>query len=244
LILALSTARSVVACLVCALLTLTQIGVARRRGVDIITNEVSNRATPSLIAFGPKQRAIGEPAKTQETSNFRNTVGSLKRLIGRSLDDPLVHSAEQKFLNAALVDVAGSVGVEVFFFASPLLLCSSTRRSLISAISPSSPSPSSSPPTSARSVTSPPTNSKQTSPISSSPSQAGTPISSAAPSSMPPPSQISTSSASSTTPPLPLSDTASQSPTFQTQTPLVMLPLSTQAMAVSPSPSSPFPRAS
>lgn len=29
---------------------------------------------------------IGEAAKTQETSNFRNTVGSLKRLIGRTLE--------------------------------------------------------------------------------------------------------------------------------------------------------------
>src|SRR5258706_109250 len=35
----------------------------------------------SLVSFGPKQRAIGEFAKTQEVSNFKNTIGSLKRLI-------------------------------------------------------------------------------------------------------------------------------------------------------------------
>jgi hypothetical protein len=29
------------------------------------------------IGFGPEQRAIGEAAKTQETSNFKNTIGSL-----------------------------------------------------------------------------------------------------------------------------------------------------------------------
>jgi len=29
---------------------------------------------------------IGESAKTQETSNFKNTVGSLKRLIGRTFE--------------------------------------------------------------------------------------------------------------------------------------------------------------
>lgn len=104
--------------------------MARHRGIDIIVNEVSNRATPcvsiqnvcavqsnishrSLVAFGPKQRAIGESAKTQETSNFRNTVGSLKRLIGRTLTDPEVQDVEKKFLNATLVDVGGSVGVEV-----------------------------------------------------------------------------------------------------------------------------------
>ncbi|TFK95607.1 heat shock protein 70 [Pterulicium gracile] len=91
----------------------SKIGVARHRGIDIITNEVSNRATPSLIGFGPKSRAIGEPAKTQETSNFKNTVGAFKRLIGLSLDDPDVQQVEKKFINAQLIDVDGNVGVQV-----------------------------------------------------------------------------------------------------------------------------------
>lgn len=90
----------------------SKIGVARNRGIDIIVNEVSNRATPSLVAFGPKQRAIGEPAKTQETSNFKNTVGCLKRLIGRTVNDPEL-DVERRFLNATLVDVNGTVGAEV-----------------------------------------------------------------------------------------------------------------------------------
>ncbi|KAG5640182.1 hypothetical protein DXG03_000697 [Asterophora parasitica] len=90
-----------------------QIGVARHRGIDIITNEVSNRTTPSLVGFGPKQRAIGEAAKTQETSNFKNTIGSLKRLIGRTFSDSEVQEVEKKFTNATLVDINGTVGVEV-----------------------------------------------------------------------------------------------------------------------------------
>ncbi|KAF9814079.1 hypothetical protein IEO21_05319 [Rhodonia placenta] len=91
----------------------SKIGVARHRGIDIIVNEVSNRATPSLVSFGPKQRAIGEAAKTLETSNFRNTIGSLKRLIGRTFADPEVQEVEKKFLNATLTDVGGTVGVQV-----------------------------------------------------------------------------------------------------------------------------------
>jgi len=67
----------------------------------------------SLVAFGPKQRAIGEPAKTQETSNFRNTIGSLKRLIGRTVSDPDVQDVEKSFMNATLIDVNGTVGVEI-----------------------------------------------------------------------------------------------------------------------------------
>ncbi|KAF9050554.1 heat shock protein 70 family [Panaeolus papilionaceus] len=91
------------------------IGVARHRGIDIIANEVSNRTTPTLVAFGPKQRTIGEAAKNQETSNFKNTIGALKRLIGRTFNDPQVQSREQKFLNAKLVDVNGTVGTEVLY---------------------------------------------------------------------------------------------------------------------------------
>jgi len=70
-------------------------------------------STRSLVAFGPKQRAIGEPAKTQETSNFRNTIGGLKRLIGRTVSDPEVQKIEKTFTNASLIDVNGTVGVEV-----------------------------------------------------------------------------------------------------------------------------------
>jgi heat shock 70kDa protein 4 len=70
------------------------------------------------VSFGPKQRSIGEAAKTQETSNFKNTVGSLKRLIGRSSTDAEVLNAEKKFINATLVDANGTVGVKASFDAS------------------------------------------------------------------------------------------------------------------------------
>ncbi|PQE21402.1 Heat shock Hsp88 protein [Rutstroemia sp. NJR-2017a BBW] len=90
------------------------IAVARNRGVDVITNEVSNRATPSLVGFGPKSRYLGEPAKTQEISNLKNTVGSLKRLAGRSLKDPDV-ALEQDYVSAPLVDINGQVGAEVTY---------------------------------------------------------------------------------------------------------------------------------
>lgn len=92
----------------------TVIAVARNRGVDVITNEVSNRATPSLVGFGPKSRYLGEPAKTQEISNLKNTVGSLKRLAGRTVNDPDIQ-IEQQYVSAPLVDVGGQVGAEVTY---------------------------------------------------------------------------------------------------------------------------------
>ncbi|KAF1912767.1 heat shock protein 70 family [Ampelomyces quisqualis] len=90
------------------------IAVARNRGVDVIANEVSNRATPSLVGFGPKSRYIGEAAKNQEISNLKNTVSSFVRLAGRSLSDPDVQG-EQAFVSASLMDVGGQVGADVTY---------------------------------------------------------------------------------------------------------------------------------
>ncbi|KAJ5987123.1 Heat shock protein hsp88 [Penicillium sp. IBT 35674x] len=90
----------------------TKIGVARNKGIDIIANEVSNRQTPSLVGFSARSRHIGEAAKTQETSNLKNTIGSLKRLIGRPFDDPDV-KLEQQYNSANICDVNGLAGVEV-----------------------------------------------------------------------------------------------------------------------------------
>jgi heat shock 70kDa protein 4 len=70
--------------------------------------------TRSLVGFGPKNRYLGEPAKTQEISNLKNTVSSLKRLAGRTLNDPDVQ-VEQQFVSAPLVDINGQVGAEVTY---------------------------------------------------------------------------------------------------------------------------------
>ncbi|KAL7962827.1 heat shock protein 70 [Trichoderma compactum] len=95
----------------------TVIAVARNRGVDVITNEVSNRSTPSLVGFGPKSRYLGEAAKTQEISNLKNTVNCLKRIAGRSFNDPDIQT-EQQYVTAPLVDVNGQVGAEVNYLGN------------------------------------------------------------------------------------------------------------------------------
>lgn len=68
----------------------------------------------SQVGFGPKSRYLGEAAKIQEISNLKNTVSSLKRLAGRTINDPDV-AIEQQFITAPLVDVNGQVGAEVTY---------------------------------------------------------------------------------------------------------------------------------
>lgn len=66
----------------------TVIACAKNRGIDIVVNEVSNRSTPSLVGFGHKSRYLGESAKNQQTSNIKNTVDNLKRIVGLPHDHP------------------------------------------------------------------------------------------------------------------------------------------------------------
>jgi len=57
------------------------VAVARRGGIDVLTNEVSNRATPCMVAFQGEQRHVGESAANFAMQNFRNTCTDLKCLL-------------------------------------------------------------------------------------------------------------------------------------------------------------------
>lgn len=93
----------------------TVIACARNRGIDIIVNEVSNRSTPSLVGFGIKNRNIGEPAKNQQTSNLKNTVDNLKRILGLDYSHP-DFEIEKKYFTAPLVENKdGGINAKVRF---------------------------------------------------------------------------------------------------------------------------------
>jgi heat shock 70kDa protein 4 len=91
------------------------VAVARNRGIDVIANETSNRATPSLVSFSDKQRFLGEGAKNMEVSNFKNTVCSLKRLAGKKFADSQVQ-IEKPFVNSRITGTpSGEAGCAVSF---------------------------------------------------------------------------------------------------------------------------------
>ena len=91
------------------------LAVARNRGIDIVVNEVSNRSTPSMVGFGQKNRFLGESAKTKQTSNIKNTVGNLKRILGLDYDHPDFQE-ESKFFTSKLVKLEdGKIGTQVRF---------------------------------------------------------------------------------------------------------------------------------
>ena len=55
----------------------------------VIENSEGARTTPSMVSFDEeKSRLIGQPAKRQAVTNPQSTLFAIKRLIGRSFDDP------------------------------------------------------------------------------------------------------------------------------------------------------------
>ena len=58
----------------------------------VIENAEGGRTTPSMVAINPRssERYVGATAKRQAVTNPENTVFSIKRFMGRRIDDPSV----------------------------------------------------------------------------------------------------------------------------------------------------------
>ncbi len=62
----------------------------------VIENQEGMRTTPSMVAFTEDgERLVGQAAKRQAVTNPENTLFSIKRLIGRSFDDPVVQKMKE-----------------------------------------------------------------------------------------------------------------------------------------------------
>ena len=60
----------------------------------VIPNQEGNRTTPSMVAMSKDgERVVGTVAKRQAITNPDNTIFSVKRLMGRRFEDPIVQKA-------------------------------------------------------------------------------------------------------------------------------------------------------
>jgi len=92
--------------------TYSCVGVFQSGRVEILTNDLGNRITPSWVAFTDEERLIGEAAKNQAPQNPLNTIFDAKRLIGRRWDDREVQQ-EIKQLPFKVVNNKGAPAIEV-----------------------------------------------------------------------------------------------------------------------------------
>ncbi len=71
--------------------TNSAVAVMRPSGPEVLENSEGNRTTPSIVALSKSnERLVGLLAKRQSITNPKNTIYSVKRLIGRKFDDPEV----------------------------------------------------------------------------------------------------------------------------------------------------------
>lgn len=94
------------------------VAIARRGGVDICCNEVSNRATPSLVSFAQEERHIGEAAANFQAQNPRNTVAGIQRLLGAAFDSEFTRGEVARLTAQVVATTAGGVACSVTYGAS------------------------------------------------------------------------------------------------------------------------------
>lgn len=89
------------------------IAVARSGGIETITNDYSDRCTPACVSLASKNRIIGNAAKSQIITNFKNTVHGFKKFHGRAFDDPFVHAEKPKLPYSLHKLANGNTGIKV-----------------------------------------------------------------------------------------------------------------------------------
>jgi molecular chaperone DnaK len=77
----------------------------------VIANSEGQRTTPSIVGFTPKgERVVGQPAKNQMITNPENTVYSIKRFMGRRIQEV---ADETKLVPYHVVDNGADVRVDI-----------------------------------------------------------------------------------------------------------------------------------
>uniref|UniRef100_A0A8C4GRL9 Heat shock protein 4 like n=1 Tax=Dicentrarchus labrax TaxID=13489 RepID=A0A8C4GRL9_DICLA len=89
------------------------IAVARSGGIETIANEYSDRCTPACVSLASKNRMIGNAAKSQIITNFKNTVHGFKKFHGRAFDDPFVQAEKPKLPYSLHKLANGNAGIKV-----------------------------------------------------------------------------------------------------------------------------------
>src|SRR5215467_3568296 len=78
--------------------TNTVIACVREGRVHVIPDEHGNRLLPSVVSFHPNgEIMVGRAAKERRTVDAKNTIASVKRLIGRAWTSDEITKARQRF---------------------------------------------------------------------------------------------------------------------------------------------------
>jgi molecular chaperone DnaK len=78
--------------------TNTVIACVRAGRVQVLADEQGRRLLPSVVSFHPNGEVlVGQPAKLRRVVDAKNTIASVKRLIGRSWDSDEIKRSRERF---------------------------------------------------------------------------------------------------------------------------------------------------
>ena len=78
--------------------TYSCVGIWNTNRVEIIHTEEGDKTVPSWVSFTGTEKLVGKYAKMQRKQNIKNTVYDVKRLIGRTYNDPIVQKDIKYYL--------------------------------------------------------------------------------------------------------------------------------------------------
>jgi len=87
--------------------------------VDLVQNEVSRRATPSLVGFTDRERLLGDTALASIKSNAKNTCRNFKHLLGRPSTSPELEKEHFWSTSPLCESDDGHAGYEVTYKGEP-----------------------------------------------------------------------------------------------------------------------------
>jgi len=82
---------------------------------EVVENAEGGRTTPSVVAINTKtgERYVGQVAKRQAVTNPENTLFSVKRLMGRKFEDPVIQEASKRLPYKIVKGDGGDAYVEM-----------------------------------------------------------------------------------------------------------------------------------
>ena len=88
---------------------------AAKGGVDVILNDASNRQTATYVSIQGKQRFIGDAGAALQRSNIKNTISTMKLLVGRKYDEPSVQDELKRYAFQHVRMPHGGVGIRIMY---------------------------------------------------------------------------------------------------------------------------------
>ena len=89
--------------------------VYKHERVDVVQGDNGSRTFPSCVSFTDTGRVYGQNAKKKISSNYKNTVYDVKRLIGHSFNDPVVQEDIKSWPFTVKANSKGAPVVEVSY---------------------------------------------------------------------------------------------------------------------------------